>query len=286
MSRKKNHVRKKADTPDPASPRWGRRIFLRFLATVGAVYALILGYHLAVPRQSVDAREGFLENCRELCLSYGIIPTGHIANDARAYLDAALPEKLSSSLAEILADDQFVIAASQPHPLLGQTAPDFKLPNDRGEFVDLHTLTSKGPVIVVFYYGYGCSHCVAQLFGLQKDLKHLRELGAEVVAISSDSPAHTAEKFEEYGRFDFPVLSDQDQKVAREFGTYIPSTEDRSEDLKHGTFLLDRTGTVQFAQLGYQPFLDNKSLLFWLAEKRPELPVTRVGQQAITGEVK
>ena len=263
----------------------GKRLFLGFLMCVGSVYGVVVIYHLTVPRRLPDAPQSLLDRCREACLSYGLIPTGHLAKDAESYLAVAKPQDLSSSLAEILADDEFVVASSQPHPLFGITAPDFQLRNDRGEPVALREMTARGPVVVVFYYGYGCSHCVAQLFGLQKDLNYLRELGAEVVALSGDSPEHTAEKFAEYGRFDFPVVSDAGNKVAERYGVYVPASSDRPDDLKHGTFLIDRSGTVVFAQLGYQPFLDNKSLLFWLADKRPATAVARQMRQAeTTGE--
>lgn len=37
---------------------------------------------------------------------------------------------------------------------LGDTAPDFALPNGDGKLVTLSDYTSRGPVIVVFYRGY------------------------------------------------------------------------------------------------------------------------------------
>lgn len=250
----------------------GTRIFLLLLACVAGLYGMILALHFTFPPRASVQSDSWLEKCRELCLSYGLIPTGHLANDAEAYLAVAKPQDLSNTLAEILADPEFIPVDSEPHPLIGQTAPDFRLPNDIGEPVSLRELNARGPVVVVFYYGYSCSHCVAQLFGLQKDLSHLRELGAQVVAISSDSSEYTAECFAEYGRFDFPVLSDPVNAIAEQWGVYTPGSLDMEEDRLHGTFLIDRSGQVIFANRGYQPFLDNKSLLFWLAGKKPTNP--------------
>jgi peroxiredoxin len=247
----------------------GTRIFLLFLASVAGLYGTILALHAAFPRQPSVKADSWLEECRELCLSYGLIPTGHVANDAEAYLAVAKPQDLVTPLADLLADAEFTPVDSEPHPLLGQSAPEFPLPNDRRETVSLQELIDQGPVVVVFYYGYGGSLCVAQLFGLQKDLAYFRELGAQVVAISSDSSEHTAERFAEYGRFDFPVLSDPDNAIAQQWGVFTPRSADADEDRLHGTFLIDRSGQVIFANRGYQPFLDNKSLLFWLAGQRP-----------------
>lgn len=264
----------------------GKQVFLLFLAIVGGLYGTILTLHFTFPRPASVASESWLEQCRELCLSYGLIPTGHVANDAEAYLSVAKPQDLVTPLAEILADAEFIPTDSESHPLLGKAAPAFKLSNDRREAVTLQELIDQGPVVVVFYYGYGCSHCVAQLFGLQQDLHHLRELGAQVVAISADSSEHTAERFAEYGRFDFPVLSDPDNVVAQQWGVFIPRTAEADEDRLHGTFLVDRSGKVFFANRGYQPFLDNKSLLFWLSGKTrtPASPENSLNA-ALTGDI-
>ena len=116
-------------------------------------------------------------------------------------------------------------------------------------------------MVVVFYLGYGCSHCVAQLIALDKDLHYFHELGAEIVAISSDESSHTAERFQEYGRFHFPVLADVDNSIAQAWDVYQPESPERSEFSKHGTFVVDRTGHLIWAVTGTEPFLDNKSLL-------------------------
>jgi len=250
-------LRKRGRPPE----RLGRRILLIFLAGVSGIYGLILTLHFAYPRQSHDVASSFLDTCRELCLSYGLVSTGHIADDAQAFLNSAGPGKLARTLDEILGDREFTPVESQAHPLLGLTAPAFELPNDRGELVTLQELTREGPVVVVFYYGYGCSHCVAQLFALQNDLEMFQKLGARIVALSPDSPAHTAERFREYGRFDFPVLSDANDTVSETYGVFVRQTHETPEDRRHGTFLLDRNGRVIFAARGYQPFLDNRTLL-------------------------
>lgn len=247
--------------------RFGQRIFIGFLALIALLYAGIVTYHLSVPRATAQDLPGFMEKCRELCLSYGLIPTGNIAMDAKAYLAVTKPQDLSAPLTEILADSEFVRAETEAHPLIGQTPPAFTLSNEQSRSVSLRELTDKGPVVIVFYYGYNCSHCVAQLFGLQKDLAYFKELGVQVVALSADSPEKTTESFAKYGRFDFPVLSDPDNKIAALYDVYTPPNGSEEEDLKHGTFLIDRSGKVIFANRGYQPFTDNKSLLYWLAGK-------------------
>lgn len=147
------------------------------------------------------------------------------------------------------------------HPLLGQPAPEFILPNVRQQEVSLSELNKRGPVVIVFYYGYYCSHCVAQLFGLNERLQNINELQATVVAISADTPQQTKIKFAKYGGFDFPVLSDRENRIATKYKIYQPATASRVEDQQHGLFVVDQNGQVVWAYHGETPFMDHQTLL-------------------------
>ncbi len=262
-------------SPQPFPPKsvqgskLGQRIFLGFLAVVACCYAVLVGYHvyaLNQPKEVPFAREmGFMEECRQICMKYGLLSTGHVENDARAYLEKVGAKTLSTGLTELLHDKQFTPVATMEHPLLMRPAPDFNLLNVEGQSQSLSAIRGHGPAIVIFYYGYGCSHCVAQLFGLNDDLRYFEELGVPIVAISTDAPEHTAEKYKEYGPFGFPVLSDPDNQVAGLYSTYFPATPEKGEDQLHGTFLISAEGQVVWANTGHQPFIDNKSLLFHMA---------------------
>lgn len=245
-------------------------MFLGFLAAVGSLYGAVVVYHLTTvvqPRSDPLAEEqGFMEECRQMCLKYGLLTTGHIENDARAYLHKAGKKDLSEGLVAILGDRSLTPQPTMTHPLLNQVAPEFELKNVEGQLQSFSAIRGGGPAIVVFYYGYGCSHCVAQLFGLEDDLRHFEELGVPIIAISSDPPEHTAEKYKEYQPFHFPVLSDPDNRVAQLYGTFTPATMDKGELLLHGTFLISPEGQVLWANTGNQPFIDNKSLLLRMAE--------------------
>ena len=108
---------------------------------------------------------------------------------------------LSGPLTQLLAEPEQWLVKSQTHALLGSPASSFELSDHRDQHYKLDQLLSKGPVVLVFYYGYSCNHCVGQLFALSDDIKKFRELGAEVVAISADPPQQTRERFQQYGEF-------------------------------------------------------------------------------------
>jgi peroxiredoxin len=265
----------------PAEREWTTRAFLGFLGIVTCLYAIVLIYHIARPVGSVAASDGLLERCRQICLKYGLVSTGHVRKDAEAFLAAANSRRLTSSLHEMLSDAAFVPAATQDHALLNKPAPAFKLPDESNQEKSLAEIGRDRPLVVVFYLGYGCSHCVAQLLAIDKDLHYFRELDAEVVAISQDLPEHTAERFKEFGSFQFPVLADVDNSTAEAWGPYVPPTDDADEDRLHGTFVVDRRGIVIWASMGHEPFLDNRSLLHVLARSQGLLPAE---SSVITGD--
>jgi thioredoxin-dependent peroxiredoxin len=161
---------------------------------------------------------------------------------------------------------------THPHPLLGQPAPDFELTDHEQKIWRLRERLDKGPVVLVFYYGYHCNHCVGQLFAVHADIAIFREMGAEVLAVSADPPEWTRARFKQYGEFAFPVLSDPGNKVAQLYGVFQPASGKTPEDLQHGTFVIGRDGIVHWTQYGYEPFTGNATLLYELARLEQRLP--------------
>ena len=100
---------------------------------------------------------------------------------------------------------------------IGQKAPSFKLPNPEGNSISLAALLNKGPVVITFYRGNWCPYCNLQLRALQARLDEIHALGATLVAISPQVPDGSMTK-DEISAMDFIVLSDQDAKVASQYG--------------------------------------------------------------------
>jgi len=100
---------------------------------------------------------------------------------------------------------------------VGATAPDFDLPDAIGTKVSLSALLAKGPVVIAFYRGGWCPYCSTELRALQAKLAEITAAGATLVAVSPqipDASLSTAEKLD----LAFPVLSDEGNTVAGEFG--------------------------------------------------------------------
>ncbi|WP_027066642.1 peroxiredoxin-like family protein [Maribacter sp. Hel_I_7] len=100
---------------------------------------------------------------------------------------------------------------------IGQKAPDFELPNAEGKSIVLKSLLEKGPVVITFYRGNWCPYCNLQLRALQARLDDIHALGATLVAISPQVPDGSLTE-DEISKMDFIVLSDQDAKVALQYG--------------------------------------------------------------------
>jgi len=252
----------------------GTRIFLYCLFLIACFYAAVLIYHSAYPPESQTADSGFLERCRRICLKYGLVSTGNLRRDAEKYIQVVQPDALTAGLNELLSAQDFQPATSGSSVLLHQPAPDFSLPDDKNQPHQLSQLALNRPIVVVFYLGYGCSHCVAQLVSLDRDAHYFRELDADIVAISADPSEHTAQRFTEYGRFQFNVLSDADRSIAEKWGVFHPARNEQDEFMDHGTFVVDRHGKVIWSQQGSEPWLDNQTLLHVIARSQGLIPDT------------
>lgn len=99
----------------------------------------------------------------------------------------------------------------------GELSPMFDLPSASGDSVSLSELLKEGPVVLTFYRGSWCPYCNIQLRALQSHLDEIHELGAQLVAISPESPDSSMTK-DEIKAMDFIVLSDLNADVAAKFG--------------------------------------------------------------------
>ncbi|HVC95439.1 MAG TPA: peroxiredoxin family protein [Pirellulales bacterium] len=161
---------------------------------------------------------------------------------------------------------------TQSHPLLDHAATEFTLDDHRGQPWSLQGQLGRGPVVLVFYLGYACSACVHDLFELNADLELFHNLGAEVVAVSADAPSLTRSRYEDYGAFKFPVLSDPAHLVALSYATFRPANGAEPEEVLHGAFVIGRDGQVRWARCGDTPFRNNKTLLYEIARLENKLP--------------
>ncbi|MFE5508893.1 peroxiredoxin [Amycolatopsis japonica] len=101
----------------------------------------------------------------------------------------------------------------------GDLAPDFTLPDDKGEERRLSDFLSSGPVVLFFYPAAMTSGCTAESCHFRDLAAEFAEMGAHRVGISPDAVAKQQEFSAKHG-FDYPLLSDVDGVVAKQFGVW------------------------------------------------------------------
>ncbi|MCI2419901.1 peroxiredoxin [Saccharopolyspora sp. K220] len=99
----------------------------------------------------------------------------------------------------------------------GDTVADFVLPDQHGTERKLSDLLSDGPVVLFFYPAAMSSGCTAEACHFRDLSAEFAELGAQPVGISAD-PVAKQGKFAGSHDFSFPLLSDFEGMVARQFG--------------------------------------------------------------------
>lgn len=138
-------------------------------------------------------------------------------------------------------------------------APDWSLPGMDGKNVALKQFRGK-PVVVIFYLGYGCSHCIEQLNVFAPMAKEFAAAGISMVAVSTDSVEglkKTFAKSKDEAGFPFPLVSDQSLKIFKSYRAF----DDFENMPLHGTFLVDGDGLVRWQDISYQPFTEAGFLL-------------------------
>lgn len=147
----------------------------------------------------------------------------------------------------------------------GDTAPDFELPDAVGDPVRLSDLLTTGPVILSFYRGQWCPFCNLELQALQRALEDVESAGAILVAVSPNKPDITSSTVEKHA-LTFPVLSDHDNLVARQFNLVYQMTPENIENYRAkgrdipamngtdrwelpipATYVIDRDRTIRYA---------------------------------------
>jgi peroxiredoxin len=134
-------------------------------------------------------------------------------------------------------------------------AHEFALPNEKGETISRKDYQGR-PLVLIFYLGYGCLHCVEQLEEFAHKAELFEKAGFEVLAISTDSEGDlrkAKEKWEkEGGSFPFPLVADPAMHVFREWSAY----DDFEKEPLHGTFVISRGGQVLWHDISSEPFMD------------------------------
>jgi peroxiredoxin len=151
-------------------------------------------------------------------------------------------------------------AAGSSAPAVGETLPDFLLPDEKGRLTSLSEMLARGPVALVFVRGHWCPYCRLNAVGLAEIEAQLAP--TQLAVISPERQAFTAALKAESGAT-FPFLTDAgcgyalslnlaiwvDERMARiiaKAGWDIPAYQGDDSWLMPvpSVFLLDRSGRI------------------------------------------
>jgi peroxiredoxin len=138
-------------------------------------------------------------------------------------------------------------------------ATDWSLP-DQNAKTQLFTEFKGKPILMLFYLGSGCSHCIEQLNAFGPMAKEFEAAGIKLVAVSTEKAADLHKTFAqakgEEG-FPFPIVADETLATFKAYRAF----DDFERMPLHGTFLIDANGLVRWQDISFQPFSDAKWLL-------------------------
>ncbi len=134
-------------------------------------------------------------------------------------------------------------------------APELNCLDTDGKTVGLEDFRGKN-VLLVFYLGDECVHCVEQLVAINNRATDWAAENAVVLAVSSATPEKNKAS-EKLSKLSTRLISDRDHDNARRFTSY----DDFEEMELHSTILIDTKGRVHWKRTGGDPFTDTDFLL-------------------------
>ena len=129
---------------------------------------------------------------------------------------------------------------------VGAEAPDFVLKDQNGQVVQLSAFRGVKNVLLVFYPLAFTGTCQGELCSVRDNLNDFVNDNVQVLTVSVDSsPSHRV--WADQQGYQFPLLADfwPHGAVAQSYGVF----NDERGYANRGTFLIDKTGVVRFAEM-------------------------------------
>jgi mycoredoxin-dependent peroxiredoxin len=129
---------------------------------------------------------------------------------------------------------------------VGAEAPDFTLKDQNNQEIRLSDFRGRKAVLLVFYPLTFTGTCQGELTEVRDNLPDFANDDVQVLAVSVDS-AYSHKIWADREGYTFPLLADfwPHGAVAQTYGVF----NDVAGFANRGTFLIDRTGVIRFAEM-------------------------------------
>jgi peroxiredoxin len=203
-------------------------------------------------RSLEESSQTDLRPLREIFAERKALIAKYVPSETQALHDRAVEELKMRALAK---------QATKP----GESAATFELPDHNGKPVSSKQFLTHGRLVICFIRGRWCPFCVGQMEAMNLIAPAIRERGASLVAVSPQTVQQCFFMHDQH-KLNFPLLSDEGNRVARQFGLayQVPDYQqavykrvfvnlphangDNSWELPiPATFVLDQDGRILFA---------------------------------------
>jgi len=130
---------------------------------------------------------------------------------------------------------------------VGSTAPDFTLMSHERQPVKLSEQRGR-PVVLAFFPAAFSSVCQKELCTFRDQMGRLNQARAQVYGISVDT-FFTLKAFHDQQQLSFPLLSDFNKQVIREYGVFNEDMIGLKGIAKRAVFVLDKNGVVRHREV-------------------------------------
>ena len=130
---------------------------------------------------------------------------------------------------------------------VGSKAPDFTLMNQERQPVTLGELKGK-PVVLAFFPAAFSGVCQQELCTIRDSVDALNEAHAQVFGISTDT-FFALKAFQEQQQLNFPLLSDYNKQVIRDYGVFNEDMIGLKGIAKRAVFVIDKDGVVRYREV-------------------------------------
>jgi len=128
-------------------------------------------------------------------------------------------------------------------PKAGEKAPNIEAETYGGERIRLNDFLNKKIVVLYFYPRDNTPGCTKEACSMRDGMEELKTFGIQVLGVSTDS-VKSHEGFQNKHNLNFPLLSDKDKKIIKDYGV-----ESEYGSARRITFLIDKSGLIRHVWL-------------------------------------